>query len=72
MVADDIALILIYIFEENFFPVYGSGASDLKSEKHTVISDYKGISILPIIEKMLEMVVYRRLSFANVKWKQNI
>ena len=68
ILAEDITMILNYVIEERSFPdnwAKGLRSAVFKSGKHNIISNYRGIIILPIMEKIFELAVYRRLIFAN-------
>ena len=57
-----------YIIERRDFPeVWAEGlrSAICKAGNSTVVDNYRGITILPIVEKVFEVAVYRRLSFAN-------
>ena len=36
-----------------------------KSGKRNIVDNFRGITILPMMEKIYELVVYRRLAFVN-------
>ena len=64
----DITLILNYIIGLRDFPtLWTEGLKSVlfKSGSRLDTGNYRGITILPIIEKIFETVVYHRLSFAN-------
>ena len=57
-----------YIAEERDFPeVWAEGlrSTIFKSGNRGVTDNYRGITVLPIIKKIFEVTVYRRLSFVN-------
>ena len=57
-----------YIAEKRDFPeVWAEGlrSTIFKSGNRDVTDNYRGITVLPIIEKIFEVAVYRRLSFVN-------
>ena len=43
--------------------MYGKKA--FKSGKHNFVNNYRGITILPIMENIFELAVYWRFTFAN-------
>ena len=64
----DIVLILNYIIEKRQFPVsWSEGVRHMihKTGNRLCPENYRGITILPIIEKIFELTVYNRLQFAN-------
>ena len=66
--SSDITLVLNYIIGLCDFPkawAEGLRSSVFKSGSRLDTDNYRGITILPIIEKIFEIIVYRRLSFAN-------
>ena len=66
--SSDITLVLNYIIGLRDFPkiwTEGLRSSVFKSGSRLDTGNYRGITILPIIEKIFEIKVYRRLSFAN-------
>ena len=66
--SSDITLVLNYIIGLRDFPkiwTEGLRSSVFKSGSRLDTGNYRGITILPIIEKIFEIIVYRRLSFAN-------
>ena len=68
ILADDITMVLNYIVEERIFPdIWSEGlrSAVFKSGKKNLVSNYRGITILTIIEKIFEVAVYKRLTFAN-------
>ena len=68
ILAEDITMILNYVVEERNFPdvwTEGLRSAVFKSGKHNFVNNYRGITILPIMEKIFELAVYRRLTFAN-------
>ena len=57
-----------YIIERKEFPqswCEGLRSAVYKSGKRNGVENYRGITILPILEKIFEIAVYKRLSFAN-------
>lgn len=57
-----------YIIEQREFPESwseGLRSAIFKSGKTKCVENYRGITILPILEKIFEVAVYKRLSFAN-------
>ena len=68
ILADDITMVLNYIVEERIFPdIWSEGlrSAVFKSGKKNLVNNYRGITILPIIEKIFEVAVYKRLTFPN-------
>ena len=66
--SSDITLVLNYIIGLRDFPkawAEGLRSSVFKSGSRLDAGNYRGITILPIIEKIFEIIVYRRLSFGN-------
>ena len=64
----DITLILNYIIGLRDFPTLwteGLKSVLLNSGSRLDTGNYRGITILPIIEKIFQIIVYQRLSFAN-------
>ena len=60
ILADDITMVLNYIVEERIFPdIWSEGlrSAVFKSGKHNLVNNYRGITILPIIEKILEVAL---------------
>ena len=49
----------IYVWTE------GLRSAVFKSGKYNVVNNYRGITILPIMEKIFELAAYRRLTFVN-------
>ena len=63
-----ITMILNYIIESREFPETWAGglrSAVFKSGKQNIVDNFRGITILPIMEKIFESVVYRRLTFIN-------
>ena len=63
-----ITTVFNFIIESRDFPeVWTSGirSAGFKSGKRNIVDNYRGIGILPIMEKIYEFVVYRRLVFVN-------
>ena len=63
-----IVTVLNYIIETRDFPIkWASGlrSAIFKNGKRSQVDNFRGITILPIIEKIFEIVVYRRLAFVN-------
>ena len=57
-----------YVIEKRNFPeIWAEGLKSgvFKSGKRNLVDNYRGITILPVIEKIFEVAVYKRLSFAN-------
>ena len=66
--AEPITLVLNYITEHRNFPdswAVGVRSAVFKSGKHNLVDNFRGITILPIMEKIFEAAVYRRLTFVN-------
>ena len=64
----DIALIINYVVEKQDFPEKWSiGIQSVihKAGVKTNVDNYRGVKILPIMEKVFETAVYRRLSCVN-------
>ena len=63
-----IATVFNYMIEQRDFPDAWSGgirSAVFKSGKRNLVDNFRGITILPIMEKVFEAVVYRRLAFVN-------
>ena len=63
-----ITTVLNYIIEERNFPeCWGGGlrSAIYKTGQTDIPENYRGITILPIVEKIFEVAVYKRLCFAN-------
>ena len=63
-----IATVFNYMIEQKDFPDAWSGgicSALFKSGKRNIVDNFRGITILPIMEKVFEAVVYRRLAFVN-------
>ena len=65
---NDLCILLNYIIEQEEFP--DSWAEGVRSSIHKsgVLSDpknHRGITVLPIFEKIFEIIVQRRLEFIN-------
>ena len=43
----------------------GLRSAVFKSGKQNLVNNYRGITILPVIEKIFEVALYKRLTFAN-------
>ena len=57
-----------YIIEKRDFPdLWSEGirSAVFKSGPRNIVENYRGITILPILEKVFEAAVYKRLSFVN-------
>ena len=68
ILAVDITLVLNYAIGQRDFPqlwTEGSQSAVFKSGCQLDTGNYRGITVLPIIEKIFEIRVYHRLSFAN-------
>ena len=64
----DITTIVNYIIEERNFPdmwAESLRSAVFKSGKRSLVNNYRGITIFPIVEKAFEVAVYRRMSFAS-------
>ena len=64
----DISLVLNYIIQLQDFPklwTEGLRTAVFKSGCRLNTGNYRGITILPIIEKIFEIIVYNRLNFVN-------
>ena len=65
---ESITMVLNYIIESREFPDTWAGglrSAVFKSGKQNIVDNFRGITILPIMEKIFESVVYRRLTFIN-------
>ena len=63
-----IATVFNYMIEQRDFPDAWSGgirSAVFKSGIRNIVDNFRGITILPIMEKVFEAVVYRRLAFVN-------
>ena len=63
-----IMVALNYIIEARDFPsIWASGlrAAVFENGRRDQVNNFRGITILPIIEKIFEIVVYERLAFVN-------
>ena len=59
---------LNYIIERRDFSVAwseGIRSAIFKSGRREIAENYRGITVLPIFEKIFEILVYKRLTFAN-------
>ena len=68
MIADDIADVFNYIIEKREFPdLWTEGVSSAvhKGGTEKLVDIYRGITILPVMEKVFEISVYIRMSFLN-------
>ena len=68
ILAVDITLVLNYVIGQRDFPelwTEGLRSDVFKSGCKLDTGNYRGITVLPIIEKIFEIIVYHRLSFAN-------
>ena len=68
VIADDITDVFNYIIEKKEFPdlwTEGIRSAVHKGGTEKLVDNYRGITILPIMEKGFEISVYRRLSFLN-------
>ena len=57
-----------YIIEKRDFPdlwLEGMRSAELKSGPRNIVENYRSKTILPILEKVFEAAVYRRLSYVN-------
>ena len=64
--ADCVLIALNYIIESQDFPqTWASGlcSAVCKGGKRTLVDNFRGIAILPIMETFFEIVVYKRFSF---------
>ena len=64
----DITIVLNYIIYQKDFPelwTEGLKSAVFKSGSRLNTGNYRGITILPIFEKIFEIIVYHRLSFAD-------
>ena len=63
-----ISIAFNYIIEKREFPTSwseGIRSAVFKSGKYDNVTNYRGITILPILEKIFEICIYKRLSFVN-------
>ena len=63
-----IATVFNYMIEQREFPDAWSGgirSAVFKSGKRNIVDTFRGIAILPIMDKVCEAVVYRRLASVN-------
>ena len=61
-------MVLNYIIENRDFPELWAGgirSAVFKSVKHNIVDNFRGITILPIMEKIFETIVYKSLTFVN-------
>ena len=61
-------MVLNHIIENCDFPELWAGgirSAVFKSGKHNIVDNFHGITILPIMEKIFEAIVYKRLTFVN-------
>ena len=68
ILSSDITNVLNYIIGVGNFPTQwaeGLRSAVFKSGSRMDTDNYRGITVLPIMEKIFEIIVYRRLSFAN-------
>ena len=68
LLTDDIAMVLNYIIQYRNFPqtwTEGLRSAVLKAGTRTNTNNYRGVTVLPVIEKIFEIIVYRRMSFPN-------
>ena len=66
--AEPVAMVLNYIIENRDFPELWAGgirSAVFKSGEHNIVDNFRGITILPIMEKIFEAIVYKRLMFVN-------
>ena len=66
--AEPVAMVLNHIIENRDFPELWAGgirSAVFKSGKHNIVDNFRGITILPIMEKIFEAIVYKRLAFVN-------
>ena len=68
ILSEPITEVLNYIIEKRDFPqcwAEGVRSTIYKGGNSILPENYRGITILPILEKVFEIAVYRRLSFVN-------
>ena len=68
ILSNTIATVFNHMIEQRDFPDAWSGgirSAVFKYGKRNVVDNFRGITILPIMEKVFEAVVYRRLAFVN-------
>ena len=66
--AEPVTLVLNYITEHRNYPdswSVGVRSAVFKSGKHNLVDNFRGITTLPIMEKIFEAAVYRRSTFVN-------
>ena len=64
--SEPITEVLIYVIEMRDFPqCWGIRSTIYKGGNSYLPENYKGIAILPMIEKVFEIAVYRRLNSVN-------
>ena len=67
-IMDDLCMVLNYIIEQEEFPESWAEGIRTSIHKSGAISDpcnHRGITVLPIFEKVFEIIVQRRLEFIN-------
>ena len=71
--AETITIALNYIIQHREFPeTWASGirSAVFKNGQRCQVNNFRGITILPIMEKIFEAAVYRRLSFVNEAFEE--
>ena len=71
--AETITTVLNYIINHNEFPNIWTGglrSAVFKSGKRNVATNFRGVTILSIMEKIFEAVVHRRLAFVNKAFQE--
>ena len=68
VISPTIATVFNYIIEHRDFPETwscGTRSGVFKSGKRNIVDNFRGITILPIMEKIFEAAVYKRIVFVN-------
>ena len=68
ILCEPLTVVFNYIIEQRDFPqcwAEGIRSSIYKAGRRDIAENYRGITILPIIEKIFEVAVYKRLTFVN-------
>ena len=66
--AEPVAVVLNYIIENRDFPELWAGgirSAVFESGKHNIMDNFRGITILPLMENIFKAIVYKRLTFMN-------
>jgi hypothetical protein len=73
ILAPPLAEVFNYIIDKRDFPdVWAEGlrSAIFKAGQSNKVENYRGITILPILEKIFEVCVYKRLGFANEAFRK--